>query len=90
MRCGFKIPKPRGKAGEKETTMKPEREKLVQKATRFLIETEGKRMPNGCMPTQQMKMKWLMEEKGLTSTEYLEALNRATNGELVRTALGKC
>jgi len=65
------------------------RKELVEKAANFLIKTEGKALPNGVMPTQQMKMQFIIEEKGLTMTEYLEALNIASNGELVKTALGK-
>ena len=34
------------------------------------------------------KHSFLINEVGLSETEYLEALNRATGGELVRTALG--
>ena len=66
-----------------------DRKELVARAVRFLIKTEGKVMPNGVMPSQQVKMKYLIEEKGLTMTEYLEALNQASGGELVRSALGQ-
>lgn len=34
------------------------------------------------------KHSFLINEVGLSETEYLEALNRASGGEMVRTALG--
>ena len=37
---------------------------------------------------QSDKKFFLLDEVGLSTTEYLEALNRASNGELVKTALG--
>jgi len=37
---------------------------------------------------QSSKKFVLLDEIGLSTTEYLEALNRASNGELVKTALG--
>ena len=37
---------------------------------------------------QGNKHSFLVNEVGLSETEYLEALNRASNGELVKTALG--
>ena len=37
---------------------------------------------------QGNKHSFLINEVGLSETEYLEALNRASNGELVRSALG--
>ena len=37
---------------------------------------------------QGNKHSFLINEVGLSETEYLEALNRASNGELVKTALG--
>ena len=37
---------------------------------------------------QGNKHSFLVSEVGLSETEYLEALNRASNGELVKTALG--
>ncbi len=37
---------------------------------------------------QSNKHMFCIEVLKLTETEYLEALNRASNGELVRTALG--
>lgn len=64
------------------------RPELVAKATRFLVNTEGKAMPNGVIPTQQMKMEFIIKEKGLTMEEYLEALNNASGGEVLRSALG--
>ena len=37
---------------------------------------------------QGNKHSFLVNEVGLSETEYLEALNRASNGELVKTVLG--
>ena len=37
--------------------------------------------------TQNAKHAFLLEEVGLSSTEYLECLNRATNGGVVKAAL---
>ena len=37
---------------------------------------------------QGNKHSFLVNEVGLSEIEYLEALNRASNGELVKTALG--
>lgn len=68
--------------------MNEARRKLVEQAARFLVRTEGKALPNGCVPSQQLKQKYLIEEKGLTFEEYLEALNIASNGEVVRSAFG--
>jgi len=36
--------------------------------------------------TVQMKNQWLMNEKGFTFQECLEAMNMATNGEVLRSA----
>ena len=67
-------------------TLKPEyqpggaqRHVLIDKAVKYIKEFPG---------LQANKMHFLLEEVGLSETEYLEALNRASNGELVKTALG--
>ena len=67
-------------------TLKPEyqpggaqRHVIIDKAVKYIKEFPG---------LQDNKMHFLLEEVGLSETEYLEALNRASNGELVRTALG--
>jgi hypothetical protein len=52
---------------------------IIDKAVKYIKEFPG---------LQANKMHFLLEEVGLSETEYLEALNRASNGELVRTALG--
>jgi len=52
---------------------------IIDKAVKYLVEFPG---------LQSDKMHFLLDEIGLSTTEYLEALNRATNGELVKTALG--
>ena len=38
--------------------------------------------------TQNAKHAFLLEQVGLSSTEYLECLNRATNGGVVKAAIG--
>ena len=67
-------------------TLKPEyqpggaqRQYIIDKAVKYIKEFPG---------LQADKMHFLLEEVGLSETEYLEALNRASNGELVKTALG--
>ena len=52
---------------------------IIDKAVKYI-----KEFPD----LQANKMHFLLEEVGLSETEYLEALNRASNGELVKTALG--
>lgn len=55
------------------------KEKRIEGAVKILTETDSGM-------TQNAKMAYLMDV-GITSTEYLEALNRATDGALVREAL---
>ena len=52
---------------------------IIDKAVKYLVEFPG---------LQSDKKFFLLDEIGLSTTEYLEALNRASNGELVKTALG--
>ena len=52
---------------------------IIDKAVKYLVEFPG---------LQSDKKYFLLDEIGLSTTEYLEALNRASNGELVKTALG--
>jgi hypothetical protein len=68
-------------------TLKPEfqpggskRHEILDKAVRYLQDPK--------FGLQSDKKFFLLEQVGLTTTEYLEALNRATNGELVKSALG--
>lgn len=58
-------------------TVRPE---IVAKAVKFLTN------PN-VQGTVQMKQAFL-QRKGLNDTEILEALNQASGGEVVRSALG--
>jgi len=51
------------------------RHEILEKAVRYLLD------PN--MGTQNAKQAFLTEQVGLSSTEYLETLNKATNGALV-------
>ena len=67
-------------------TLKPEyqpggaqRHVIIDKAVKYIKEFLG---------LQSNKQSFLMDEIGLSDTEYLEALNRASGGELVKTALG--
>ena len=67
-------------------TLKPEyqpggaqRHVIIDKAVKYIKEFPG---------LQAHQMHFLLDEVGLSETEYLEALNRASNGELVKTALG--
>ena len=66
-------------------TLKPEyqpggakRQYIIDKAVKYLKEFPG---------LQSDKQSFLMEQIGLSDTEYLEARNRASGGELVKTAL---
>ena len=66
-------------------TLKPEyqpggaqRHVIIDKAVKYIKEFPG---------LQSDKQSFLMEQIGLSDTEYLEALNRASGGELVKTAL---
>lgn len=56
------------------------RTELVEKAVRLFKEFDGK--------AQVTSMMNFLEHKGLTQTEILEALNQASGGALVRSALG--
>ena len=69
----------------KKKELKPEyqpggaqRHVIIDKAVKYLKEFPG---------LQSDKQSFLMEQIGLSDTEYLEALNRASGGELVKTAL---
>ena len=68
-------------------TLKPEfqpggaqRHVILDKAVQYLLDPR--------FGLQGDKHRFLINEVGLSETEYLEALNRASGGELVRTALG--
>ena len=56
------------------------RQELLDKAVEYL------KAP--IMETQAARHHFCLNNLMMTETEYLEALNKATNGELVRTALG--
>jgi hypothetical protein len=71
----------------KQKTLKPEyqpggaqRHVILDKAVQYLLDPR--------FGLQGDKHSFLVNQVGLSETEYLEALNRATNGELVRSALG--
>jgi hypothetical protein len=61
--------------------MKADRKALVEKAAKFLADTNIK-------GTVQMKMSYLKEKQGLSDAEIMEAINIGSGGELVRSALG--
>ena len=69
-------------------TVKPEfqpdgskRQHVLDKAVRYILDKNPK------LGTQNSKHAFLVEQVGLSQTEYLEALNRATNGGVVKAAL---
>ncbi len=84
----MKTKKELGKKGAKmPKTLKPEyqpggakRHVILDKAVQYLQDPK--------MGLQSDRKYFLLEQVGLSVEEYLEALDRATGGELVRTALG--
>ena len=67
-------------------TLKPEfqpgganRQYILDKAVEYILDPK--------MGTQNAKHAFLLEEVGLSQTEYLQALNRATSGGVVEAAL---
>ena len=57
------------------------RQYVLDKAVRYILDKNPK------LGTQNSKHAFLVEQVGLSQTEYLEALNRATNGGVVKSAL---
>ena len=57
------------------------RQYILDKAVEYILEKNPK------LGTQNSRHAFLVEQVGLSQTEYLEALNRATNGGLVKSAL---
>ena len=71
----------------KQKTLKPEyqpggakRHEILDKAVRYLLDPR--------FGLQGDKHSFLINEVGLSETEYLDALNRASNGAFVEAALG--
>ena len=69
-------------------TIKPEfqpggakRQYILDKAVEYILSPK--------FGTQNAKHAFLLEQVGLSSTEYLECLNRATNGGVVKAATGE-
>ena len=67
-------------------TIKPEfqpgganRQYILDKAVEYILSPK--------FGTQNAKHAFLLEQVGLSSTEYLECLNRATSGGVVKAAL---
>ena len=56
-----------------------ERQYILDKAVEYILSPK--------FGTQNAKHAFLLEQVGLSPTEYLECLNRATNGGLVKAAL---
>ena len=57
-----------------------QRHVILDKAVKYLLDPK--------FGLQGDKHSFLVNKIGLSETEYLEALNRATGGELVKSALG--
>jgi hypothetical protein len=57
-----------------------QRHVILDKAVKYLLDPR--------FGLQGDKHSFLINEVGLSETEYLEALNRASGGELVKAALG--
>ena len=75
-----------GYSGIMSKTLKPifqrggsKRQKILDQAVEMLASRSG--------GTQQMKHAFCMDQLGMDSTEYLECLNKASNGGLVKSAL---
>ena len=67
-------------------TVKPEfqeggarRQEILDKAVKYILDPK--------FGTQNAKHAFLLEQVGLSSTEYLECLNRASSGGVVKAAL---
>ena len=57
------------------------RQYILDKAVEYILSPK--------FGTQNAKHAFLVEQVGLSQTEYLEALNRATNGGVVKAATGE-
>ena len=55
----------------------PKRQEILDKAVKYITDTTT------ALGTQNEKHWFLVNKIGLTETEYLECLNKATNGKLV-------
>ena len=58
-----------------------QRQYILDKAVEYILSKNPK------LGTQNAKHVFLLEQVGLSSTEYLECLNRASSGGLVKAAL---
>ena len=54
------------------------RKEILEKAVRYLLDPR--------MGTQNAKHVFLTEQVGLSQTEYMEALNKASNGQMLEDA----
>ena len=54
------------------------RKEILEKAVRYLLDPR--------MGTQNAKHAFLTEQVGLSQTEYMEALNKASNGQMLEDA----
>ena len=57
------------------------RQHILDKAVEYILSRK--------FGTQNAKHSFLVEQVGLSQTEYLEALNRATNGGVLKAATGE-
>ena len=57
------------------------RQYILDKAVKYLAD-------NRLMATQQARHAFCTDELMMTETEYLECLNKATNGEFLKSVLG--
>ena len=79
-----------GYTGIMSRSIKPEfqkggsrRQYILDKAVEYILAKNPK------LGTQNSRHIFLVEQVGLSQTEYLEALNRATNGGVVKAATGE-
>ncbi len=59
----------------------PKRQEILDRAVKYITDTST------ALGTQNQKHSFLVDKLGLTETEYLECLNKATNGAVVKEAL---
>ena len=78
-----------GYSGIMSRTIKPEyrpggskRQYILDKAVKYILDKNPK------LGTQNSKHAFLVEQVGLSQTEYLTCLNQASSGELLKVATG--
>ena len=68
-------------------SLKPEFQEGGSKR-QVILDRRGEYILDPKFGTQNAKHAFLLEQVGLSSTEYLECLNRASNGGVVKAAIG--